>query len=148
MFSGDPAAGVAAYQKALCASCHTFGPLGIEFGPDLTTVGQRSSRADLVRKIMRPNDYVSDLWTVYTITRTDGRTIAGTIYREDAQEVVVQVVGGSLLTIPRAEIAARARSDVSPMPPGLLAQLSLAEARDLILLLEAGVSALPDSLQQ
>jgi putative heme-binding domain-containing protein len=147
MFSGDPAAGAPAFQKALCATCHTFGGLGMEFGPDLTTVGQRFSRADLVRKLMRPNEYVSDLWMVYNLTRTDGRTVAGTIYREDAQEVVVQVVGGALVSIPRAEIASRVRSEASPMPAGLLARLSLNEARDLILLLEAGTSALPDSLR-
>src|SRR5690606_37808112 len=48
---GDPAGGVVAYEQALCASCHTFGPVGREFGPDLTTINQRFSRRDLVRAV-------------------------------------------------------------------------------------------------
>jgi putative heme-binding domain-containing protein len=143
LFTGQPAAGVEAYRKALCATCHTFGDIGMEFGPDLTTVGQRFSRADLVRKIMRPNEYVSDLWMVHTVTRTDGGTLAGTVYREDDREVVLQVVGGAMVTIPRTEIASMVRSEASPMPAGLLGMLSMNEARDLILLLQAGVTALP-----
>src|SRR5690606_37840002 len=76
---GDPAGGVMAYQQALCASCHTFGPLGYEFGPDLTTINQRFSRRDLVRAVVFPHETVSDLWLVEEITRNNGQKISGTI---------------------------------------------------------------------
>jgi hypothetical protein len=61
--------------------------------------------------------------------------------------VVVQVVWGALVTLPRSQIVSRSRSEASAMPPGLLARMGVPEARDLILLLEAGTAALPDSLR-
>ncbi len=145
-FNTDPVEGIEAYEKAFCATCHTFGPLGMESGPDLTTIGQRFSRADLVASILRPSEVVSDLWTMHVLTRTDGQMVSGTIFREDAGEVVVQLPGGSLVTVPADEIASREESGASAMPEGLLNNLGLREMRALIALLTAGPEAIPDSI--
>lgn len=143
---GDPAGGVVAYEQALCASCHTFGPVGREFGPDLTTINQRFSRRDLVRAVVFPHETVSDLWQVEEITRNNGQIVAGSIYREDATSLVVQIPGTTQqVTIAKSDIRSRQRSDRSPMPEGLLNQLNGAQRRNLFLLLEAGPGAIPDS---
>lgn len=146
VLEGDAAGGVAAYEQAGCIACHTFGPIGAEFGPDLTTVHQRFSRTDLVRAVTRPSETVSDLWQVEQITRTNGPTVSGTIYQEDGSTLTVQVTGtAQLVTIPKSEIQSRTRSEQSPMPEGLLNMLSGQEQRNLFLLLQAGPSAIPDS---
>ncbi len=145
-FNADPADGAAAYNKAFCGTCHTFGPLGVEFGPDLTTIAQRFSRSDLVEAVLRPSEVISDLWTVQEITKTNGEMIAGTIYREDAREVVIQITGAGQVTVPKSEIASRRESDVSSMPEGLLHNLSRNEMRALFVFMEAGPEAIPDSL--
>jgi putative heme-binding domain-containing protein len=146
ILDGSPAGGVVAYEQALCATCHTFGPLGREFGPDLTTINQRFTRRDLVRAVVFPHETVSDLWQVEAITRTNGQTVSGTIYREDATSVIVQIPGTTQqVTIPKSEIRSRTRSETSPMPEGLLNRLNGQQRRDLFLLLEAGPSAIPDS---
>jgi putative heme-binding domain-containing protein len=145
-FNGDPSDGAEAYEKAFCATCHTFGPLGQEFGPDLTTVGQRFSRRDLVEAVIRPSETISDLWTVEDITKTNGEHVTGTIYREDATELIVQIPGGRQVAIPTSEIASSEPSSVSAMPEGLLNNLTHDEMRDLFLFLEAGPEAIPDSL--
>jgi putative heme-binding domain-containing protein len=143
---GDPAGGVVAYERALCATCHTFGPLGREFGPDLTTVNQRFSRRDLVRAVVFPHETVSDLWQVEEIVRSNGQTVTGSVYREDGTTVVVQVPGTTQqVTIPKSDIRTRRRSERSPMPEGLLGYLNGAQRRNLFLLLEAGPAAIPDS---
>jgi putative heme-binding domain-containing protein len=143
---GAPAGGVVAYEQALCSTCHTFGPIGREFGPDLTTINQRFTRRDLVRAVVFPHETVSDLWQVEAITRTNGQTVSGTIYREDASSVVVQIPGTTQqVTIPKSQIRSRTRSEVSPMPAGLLNRLNGQQRRDLFLLLEAGPGAIPDS---
>lgn len=143
---GDPAAGVVAYERALCVTCHTFGPIGREFGPDLTTVNQRFSRRDLVRAVVFPHETVSDLWQVEEITRSNGQRVSGTIYNEDATTVVLQVPGTTQqISIPKSDIRSRERSQRSSMPEGLLNLLNGSQRRDLFLLLEAGPGALPDS---
>ena len=146
-FDGDPSKGAAAYQQALCSSCHTFGPLGREFGPDLTTVGQRFSRSDLVEAIMNPSATISDLWAAQQITRENGETITGTIYNETSDEVVVQIAGGGRVTIPKSDIASRSESSKSPMPEGLHHYLERDELVNLLLFLEAGTEAIPDSMR-
>ena len=143
---GDPAGGVVAYERALCGTCHTFGPIGREFGPDLTTVNQRFSRRDLVRAVVFPHETVSDLWQVEEITRNNGQVVTGSIYREDASSLVVQIPGSTQqVTIAKADIRSRQRSERSPMPEGLLNYLNGAQRRNLFLLLEAGPGAIPDS---
>ncbi len=144
-FEGDFDEGAWAYEKALCSACHTFGPIGVEFGPDLTTVNQRFNRQDLVAAIMRPSETVSDLWQVEQITRSDGTVVAGTVYNEDAGNLYLQIPAGPQLTIPKSEIASRELSEVSSMPADLLRNLSGGEQRALLLLLEAGPQAIPDS---
>jgi putative heme-binding domain-containing protein len=145
ILTSSPAGGAWAYEKALCITCHTFGPIGTEFGPDLTTINQRFTRLDLVRAVMHPSETVSDLWQQYTITRTNGETVSGTIYSENAQNVVVQIPGGGQVTIPTSQIRSREISEVSPMPEGLLYLLTGAERTALFTLLQAGPEAIPDS---
>ena len=94
---------------------------------------------------MRPSETISDLWQMETITRTNGEVVSGTVYNETGQEVVVQIPAGAQVTVPKAEIQSRVRSEVSPMPPGLLNMLSGNEQRALLMLLEAGPAAIPDS---
>jgi putative heme-binding domain-containing protein len=146
VLQGTPAGGVVAFQRGLCINCHTFGPIGREFGPDLTTVGQRFSRRDLARAIVFPNETVSDLYQVERITRSNGESVSGTIAREDANTLVVTPVGTQAqISISKTQIRSRAVSKESPMPHGLMNLLDSQQRRDLILLLQAGPSAIPDS---
>jgi putative heme-binding domain-containing protein len=146
VLQGSPEGGVVGYEKGGCIACHTFGPIGREFGPDLSTIHQRFSRRDLVRAVTHPSETVSDLCQIEEITLVDGRTVAGTIYREDGTSVVVQIPGSAHReTIPRAQIRARVRSEQSAMPEGLLTLLNSRERRNLFLLLQAGPDAIPDT---
>lgn len=142
---GDPAAGVVAYENAQCLQCHTFGPIGQEVGPDLTTINQRFNREDLVTSILRPSETISDLWQSETITRTDGQTVTGMVMSENADQVNVQIPLGPQMTIPKSEIESREVSEQSGMPANLLSLLDDQERIDLLLLLEAGPEAVPDS---
>lgn len=142
---GNPAGGVVAYQKAACASCHTFGPVGVEFGPDLTTINQRFSRRDLVRAIIFPHEQVSDLYEATVITRTNGSSITGIVASEDATNVTLALTGGASIAIPKADIRSRTPTDRSVMPEGLLRTLTAVESRNLLALLQAGPAAIPDS---
>jgi putative heme-binding domain-containing protein len=144
-FEGEFEAGAWAYEKAYCITCHTFGPIGREVGPDLTTINQRFNRQDLVTAVMHPSETISDLWQMEAVTKTNGEVVSGTVTNETAQEVVVQIPAGPQVTIPKADIASRARSEVSPMPEGLLNYLNGNEQRALLMLLEAGPDAIPDS---
>ncbi len=145
-YRGDPAAGAAAFEKAFCSSCHRFGPLGRGVGPDLTTVGRRFQRKDLLEAILYPSETISDQWATEEIIKKNGETLTGNVYREDAQAVTLSVTAGPQVTILKSEIASRTRSSTSSMPEGLMNNLTRQEMKELLLFLEGGVEALPDSL--
>jgi putative heme-binding domain-containing protein len=144
VLAANPALGPSAFQKGQCVSCHTFGPIGMEFGPDLTTVGQRFSRKDLVTAIMHPSEVVSDLYSAEVITRKNGTKVLG-MARDAGDAVVVQVSGGNSVTIPLSDIASRVKTTQSPMPEGLLNLLSSQERLALIAMLQAGPASMPDT---
>jgi putative heme-binding domain-containing protein len=144
-FAGDFSAGAWAYEKALCITCHTFGPIGTEFGPDLTTINQRFNRQDLVRAVVHPSETVSDLWQVEEVTRRNGEVVTGRLISDGAQEVVLQIPGGGEIRIPRSDVSSQRRSEVSPMPDKLLTLLTNNEQRALFMMLEAGPEAIPDT---
>lgn len=137
--------GVAAMERAACLACHTFGPIGTAFGPDLTTSGQRYTRLDLVRKIMYPHETVGDQYPAEEITRTNGQTLIGIVVGEEAGNVRLQLNGVTVINIPNSEIESRRPSDRSVMPAGLISSLSGPERTAIIALLQAGPEAIPDS---
>ncbi len=65
------------------------------------------------------------------IATTSGRTITGLVVEETAAAVTVQTVNEKVI-VPRNEIEARATSQVSMMPDGLLENLTSDQIRDLI----------------
>lgn len=137
-YTGDPERGQPAFEKAYCANCHIHGDIGQEAGPDLTDVGKRFQRKDLIEAILYPSKTISDLWTAVEVITTDDEAIVGVVSREDGESVTLIIGTGGRLALPRARIKSRRASKTSLMPEGLLDMLSLRETVDLFAFLEKG----------
>lgn len=138
-YTGKPEQGKLAYEKAFCGNCHIYGDIGQEAGPDLTTVAKRFQRKDLLESILYPSKTVSDLWTAVEILTTDDESMIGIVSREEADSITLLTATGSRIAIPKLEVKSRSASKVSLMPEGLLDNLTLREAIDLIAFLEKGL---------
>ena len=139
-YRGSAERGKLAYQKAFCDSCHRLGDVGSEAGPDLTTVGMRFSREDLIQAILFPSRTVSDLWNTVEVTVRDGNSYLGTVANEDAQVLVLRQMGGPRVYISKRDIVKKQVSEKSSMPEGLLNILTSQEVWDLFAYLEKGSS--------
>lgn len=140
---GDPPKGQQAFEKAFCGSCHRFGSVGQGgFGPDLTTVGQRFNRQDLVQAILYPSKTVSDFWAAVEVKTKDGKTILGTVTDEGANSVTIATRAQKRVTIKKSNISSRSRATTSPMPDHLLHNLDRGEMTNLLLFLEEGPEAI------
>jgi putative heme-binding domain-containing protein len=137
--------GQKAYQKASCVQCHRFGDLGNEVGPDLTDVGKRFKRKDLIEAILYPSKTISDLWQSAVIKTYDGRTLSGVIESQDASQLVIRLVTNERVTLQKSQIQSREDAKTSLMPEGLLNNLSVGEASNLLLFLEKGSGHVPKS---
>lgn len=121
-----------------CSQCHRHGILGTLVGPDLTSVGRRFLRRDLLRSIVEPSAALDDKYRQTVVVTDDGRTITGMPLEENSDTLVLAVdpLGVQTATIAKSAIVDRRLSPVSPMPTGLADTLTRDELLDLLAWLE------------
>ena len=133
---GVPSRGSEVFVKAQCVKCHRFDGKGESFGPDLSTIGNRFTRKELVESIVHPSHIISSQYASKTIKTTDGRQLTGLVGNGAAGETVVMLPTAERVTLTAKQIEATKPSKLSAMPDGLLDPLSLEEVSDLFAYLQ------------
>jgi putative heme-binding domain-containing protein len=133
---GDPERGRRVFLKAQCASCHKHGRDGDSIGPDLSTLGRRFQRSDILAALLTPSKVVSDQYRASIIETTDGAVISGFVAPQGESVTVLQS-NGIKVTLKKVQIKQQLASSVSVMPERLLDPLSKAEIADLFAFLES-----------
>ncbi len=128
--TGDPTAGAAVFKR-VCATCHKVGNEGVEVGPDLATLTDRSPDS-LLTAILDPSRAVEAKYTNFTIATTDGRVLTGMVASETATAVTLRRQEGKEDVLLRSDIEAMAGSGQSLMPEGLEKDLTPKDVADLI----------------
>jgi putative heme-binding domain-containing protein len=134
-----PAEGQPFFEK-LCASCHRFGELGTDVGPDLTTLNSRFKKKDILESILWPSKIISDQYESFMIETTNGDIISGAVVMEDDRRIVLRTAQNPdrPVQVAKAQIKTQAKSPVSLMPEELLTGLSHKEINALVAFLQAG----------
>lgn len=133
---GDRAAGAVIFKK-LCASCHRLGNEGVEVGPDLASLNDKSPEALLIA-ILDPNRAFEAKYAGFTIGTTDGRVVNGLIAGESATAVSLRRQDGKEDVLLRSDIDEIAATGQSLMPEGLEKDLKPSDMADLIAYLISG----------
>lgn len=131
------------FAAADCAKCHRIAGEGALVGPDLSGVGKRFSKKDLLLSILEPSRVIDDKYKQKTVVTARGVSHTG-------QQVAADDAAVSLITdptqptkitrIPRSEIEAIEPSLLSPMPVGMINTLTKEE---VLLLLDFLASQQP-----
>lgn len=132
--------GKAAFNDAQCLACHRLGNEGGSVGPELAGAGSKYSRRDILDSLLEPSKVVSDQYQNTTIVKTDGDDVTGRITDENAERLIVlpnMLATETTVEVRLADIARREPSKVSPMPTGLLNQLTRDEILDLLAYIES-----------
>jgi putative heme-binding domain-containing protein len=134
-----PAEGQPAFDK-LCASCHRFGELGTDVGPDLTTISSRFKKQDILESILWPSRIISDQYESFMIETDAGDIVVGAVVMEDEQRIVLRTAQNPErpVAVPKSRIKTQQKSPVSLMPEELLAGLTQREIHGLVAFLLAG----------
>ena len=127
---GDKSAGAAVYKK-LCASCHRLGNEGVEVGPDLAALNDKSPEALLIA-ILDPSRAFEAKFANFSIATLDGRVMNGLIAAESATAVTLRRQDGKEDVLLRSQIEEMTGSSQSLMPEGLEKDLKLQDLADLI----------------
>ena len=132
---GDRAAGAVVFKK-LCASCHRLGKEGVEVGPDLAALSDKSPDALLIA-ILDPNRAFETKFTSFTVATTDGHVLNGVVSNESATSVTLRRQDGKEDVLLRSQIDEMASSGQSLMPEGIEKDLNTTDLANLIAYLVA-----------
>ncbi len=118
--------------EAACLRCHKLNGTGGDVGPDLTGIGKRQDRAQILRSIVDPNADIAPGFASVLLTMRDGSMVAGILKNEDAASISINsLTDGKLVAVPKANVKERTGVP-SPMPPGLDQVLGKRDLRDLV----------------
>ena len=128
------------YAAALCEACHSIDGVGGNVGPDLSQLGTRFSRNNMIEAIISPSDAIADQYGSSVFTKKDGSSVVGRVIRQDENVVEINqnpFDPSQTMTIQKADIESEKPSPASIMPAGLLNRLNGEEVTDLIAYLMA-----------
>jgi putative heme-binding domain-containing protein len=115
-----------------CASCHRVRGRGQWVGPDLSTIGTKYGKDELLRSILNPSASIGYSFRSLVLSLTDGRVITGLPVEENPERIVLKLADGQRVIVRPREIEDRKTSDVSLMPDGLAQTLETEELVNLL----------------
>jgi putative heme-binding domain-containing protein len=121
--TGDVAKGQASFAP-LCGICHQVNGVGIDFGPNLSEVGSKKTKENIIESILDPNKVIEPGFESVMIKLESDETAMGMIAGETDTEVTVKAMGGAKTTFKKADIVSRTKQPMSLMPVGLYRALS------------------------
>ena len=140
----DFESGKAAFNDAQCIVCHRIANAGGSVGPELAAASSKYTLHDILESMIEPSKVVSDQFVTYDIMKKDGESVSGRIVDENAERIVLMPSPMSAETLEEvriADIARRTPSKISPMPTGLLNNLTAEEILDLLAYIESAAKS-------
>ena len=124
-------AGEKVYEKAGCQKCHRRSQQGQAFGPDLTSLGWRRQKKEILQAILFPSHDLNEEYPSVVVVLKDGRTLNGVL--SSGAEGMMSVVSNTAVReeFPRTEIEKIVNQKISNMPEGTLEPLTLDEIKAL-----------------
>ena len=130
--SGDTAKGQTAFMAAGCVGCHQVKGQFINFGPDLSLIGNKLSKDGLFTAVLYPSAAIEHSFNGVTLTTKAGAQVVGYIISDTADELTLKIAGGAQQSVKKADITKREEMKLSLMPPGLAAGIGPQGLADLV----------------
>ncbi len=129
---GNAGRGAKVFESATCADCHIVGGNGVNFGPELSRIGDKLPKAGLYESILDPSAGVSPDFRLHHFELADNELVSGIVVNETAGKVTLRMEGGVVADYAKQDILSRRESSVSAMPDDLQEQMSVDELVDLV----------------
>jgi putative membrane-bound dehydrogenase-like protein len=115
-----------------CLKCHTVRGVGGNVGPDLSVIGKKASRENLLESILLPSKAIADQYLTWNVETKKGLTLQGLIVEETPDYVVLRDANAKDTKIDQKEIDTRSKSATSLMPADLVATMTEDELVDVV----------------
>src|SRR6185295_10075243 len=103
-----------------CARCHACGGEGRPYGPDLSGVGAKLNRSQLLEQILVPSQAIAPEFKLWTFTLRDGEEVSGFVLARTPTEIVLRDEALAERHLKTADVADSREGTLSVMPEGLL----------------------------
>ncbi len=134
---GDADNGKIVFNR-VCAACHQHGELGKKFGPNLSDLGDRMTKHQIIASIVWPNETIAKGYETVMVLDYDGNATSGFVISETDDEITLGIADGKTKTIAKDDIEIRKEMKASSMPEGLTETIAPKEFLDLLAFLSDG----------
>jgi putative heme-binding domain-containing protein len=138
---GDPKHGASILslqgKLASCYACHLINGVGRDFGPDLSQVGARLKREQILESLLQPSKVIAQGYGAVTVAMKDGSGQYGFIVKEGAHDITLKSAVGQSTTLLKSDIKSQTKFPTSLMPDGQLQSLTNQELADVLSFLES-----------
>jgi putative heme-binding domain-containing protein len=115
-----------------CITCHRINGTGSTLGPDLSQIGKKATRGQILESLLEPSKVIEPAYVAYLLETTDGKVYTGLLGSKSDSEVVLKVAGDKEVRVPAAKVERLAPQSKSLMPELLLRDLTAEQAADLL----------------
>ena len=115
-----------------CANCHRIAGVGSTLGPDLSEIGKKYTRAQILESILEPSKFIDPKYVTYLVETNDGKVLTGLLASKTDKEVVLKLAGDKEVRVPANTVAVLSPQQKSLMPELLLRDVTLDQAADLL----------------
>ena len=135
--------GKAMYTATTCSSCHGMKGEGGNVGPDLTNLGTRFSKRDMLESIISPSKMISDQYAATQFMLKNGTSVVGRLINQDKLAYYVSqnpYDPEQMEKVLKKNVRSMKYSEVSSMLPGLINGLNAEELKDLMAYIMTGAN--------
>ena len=132
---GDPARGKALFFQNTgprCASCHRIDGVGSTLGPDLSGIGKKYQREQVLEHVLHPSKTIDPQYATQVVETVDGKLVSGILAKRTGTELVLRSAEDKEIRIAANAVVSMQAQSVSSMPEMLLRDLTAQQAVDLI----------------
>ena len=104
---------------AACYRCHQIRGKGVEFGPNLSEIGDKYGKDGMYAAVLTPSAGIGFGFEAWQVEFKNGDEAFGLITSETEDEVTMKAVGGIVTRYKKATITRRVQQETSIMPEGL-----------------------------
>ena len=117
---------------ATCRTCHRINEIGGQLGPDLSHIGRKYTRSELLEHILEPSARVDEPYVLHLLQDSAGAQRTGFIVERSREHLILQELTGQRTRIAADQVRSLVPQGQSTMPSMLLRSFTAQQAADLL----------------
>lgn len=115
-----------------CQQCHRLGNQGRELGPDLSHIGSKYDRAQILDNILFPSKVIDPNFTTYQLDTKSELSFSGFLVKKTEDEVVLKDTNAQEIRVAAKDVKSLKPQQISAMPELLLQSMTAQDVADLL----------------